>query len=202
MAGDTVATALYAGGVRIFSRSLKYHRPRGLYSLDRECSNSFLSIDGIPNVSGETTLVRQGMRVEPQNILGSPETDFLGFWDRFSFAMPAGFYYRFMHKPYRLWPFFIRLIRKAAGIGVLSPEFRMKGSYDEIYPNTDVCIIGGGPAGMSAALAAAGKGLRVILLEARPWLGGFFDWRAAESPGGTPLFERARNLEKIGRAHV
>ena len=34
LSGDTLATALFANGVRIFSRSLKYHRPRGLYSMD------------------------------------------------------------------------------------------------------------------------------------------------------------------------
>ena len=49
-AGDTLATALFAGGVRIFGRSLKYHRPRGLYSLDGECSNTCVAVDGIPNV--------------------------------------------------------------------------------------------------------------------------------------------------------
>ncbi|MDZ7665614.1 MAG: 2Fe-2S iron-sulfur cluster-binding protein [Desulfotignum sp.] len=38
--GDTIATALYANGVRIYARSLKYHRPRGLYSMDGECSNT------------------------------------------------------------------------------------------------------------------------------------------------------------------
>ena len=30
LAGDTVASALYADGIRVFSRSFKYHRPRGL----------------------------------------------------------------------------------------------------------------------------------------------------------------------------
>ncbi len=46
--GDSVATALYANGVRIFSRSLKYHRPRGLYSLDGESSNCMMTVDGLP----------------------------------------------------------------------------------------------------------------------------------------------------------
>ena len=45
--GDTIASALFANGVRIFGRSLKYHRPRGLYSLDGECSNTCMEVDGV-----------------------------------------------------------------------------------------------------------------------------------------------------------
>ena len=75
LSGDTIATALYAGGVRIFSRSLKYHRPRGLYSLDGESSNTCMDVDGIPNVCAETALLKDGMRVSAQNVKGSPETD-------------------------------------------------------------------------------------------------------------------------------
>ena len=59
--GDTIATALYANGVRIYARSLKYHRPRGLYSLDGECSNTMMEVDGIPNVRTENTLLKPGM---------------------------------------------------------------------------------------------------------------------------------------------
>ncbi len=199
--GDTVATALYANDVRIFGRSLKYHRPRGLYSMDGECSNCCVEIDGIPNVRAETTLLRNGMNIRPQNVRKSPDTDIMGFMDKMDWAMPAGFYYRCMHKPAKLWPFFLKQIRKAAGLGRISPDFHMKGRYDEIYPNADVCVIGGGAAGMTAALTAAGQGLRVILLESRPWLGGFFDYRTAEyTPSqegiSRTLCERARELSE------
>ncbi|NNG07450.1 MAG: glycine cleavage T protein (aminomethyl transferase), partial [Desulfobacteraceae bacterium] len=150
--GDTVATALYANGIRIFSRSIKYHRPRGLYSLDGESSNCLMDIDGVPNVHAELTPIRDGMNVRPQNVVGSPEIDLKGFMDKLDWAMPAGFYYRYFHKPYRLWPFFLRQIRKAAGIGVIDPSSRMEGRFDEQYLNGEVCVIGGGPAGMMAAL--------------------------------------------------
>ena len=192
--GDTIATALFANGVRIFSRSLKYHRPRGLYSLDGECSNTCLEVNGIPNVCTERTLLKDGMRLKTQNVKGSAENDLMGFMDTLDWAMPAGFYYRTMHKPARLWPLALKQVRKAAGLGRISPDFDMKGRFDEIFPNADICIIGGGPAGMSAALAASGRGLRVVLLEARPWTGGFFDYRAATANGGLPLYERAREL--------
>lgn len=193
-AGDTLATALYAGGVRIFSRSLKYHRPRGLYSLDGESGNTLMTVDGIPNVAAEVTPLRAGMRAEPQNVVGSPEFDMLGLMDRLSWAMPAGFYYRMFHKPASLWKRVIPLLRRTAGLGRLDPEFRMRGRYDEVYLKTDVCIVGGGPAGMSAALAAAKQGLRVILVESRPWLGGFFDYRHVACADGVYLFQRGEEL--------
>ena len=200
LAGDTVATALYGNGIRIFSRSFKYHRPRGLYSMDGLCSNCLMEIDGIPNVRAETTVLREGMTVAPQNVLGSPEWDWLGVMDKLDWAMPAGFYYRWFHKPYRFWPFFQNRIRRMAGIGKLNPEWK-GGNYDGLYLNAEVCVIGGGPAGISAALAAAEQGLRVILLEARPWLGGFFDWRPAEYSPGKLLHERGQELTRELASH-
>jgi sarcosine oxidase subunit alpha len=192
--GDTIATALFSNGIRIFSRSQKYHRPRGLYCLDGECSNTMMSVDGTPNVCTENTLAKNGMAIKAQNVTGSPEFDFLGFLDKLGWAMPAGFYYRLFHKPAALWPLAIKQIRKRAGLGKLAPALEMKGVYDEIYLNADVCVIGGGPAGMCAALAASDKGLRVILLESRSWLGGYFEYRPAQYLNGVRLFERARAL--------
>ena len=191
--GDTVATALYANGVRIFSRSHKYHRPRGLYSLDGESSNCLMEVDGIPNVRAEQTLLKSNMVVESQNVVGRPEWDLLGILDKFHWAMPAGFYYRIFHRPYRLWPFFMKQLRKIAGLGRLNANYSEK-NYDELYLNAEVCVVGAGAAGMCAALAAAQQGVRVVLLEARPWLGGCFDYRAAEYSAGVPLFQRAKQL--------
>ncbi|MCU0573107.1 MAG: 2Fe-2S iron-sulfur cluster-binding protein [Syntrophobacteraceae bacterium] len=199
--GDTVATALYAGGVRVFSRSLKYHRPRGLYSLDGESGNTLMAADGVPNVMAELTPVRNGMRVEPQNVKGTPEWDLMGFMDRLSWALPAGFYYRMFHKPASLWPKVIPVLRKTAGLGTMKPDFRMVGRFDEVYLKTDVCVIGGGPAGMSAALAASEQGLRVVLLELRPWLGGFFDYRERAYSDGVTLHERGADLALQSESH-
>ena len=194
--GDTVATALYANGVRIFARSLKYHRPRGLYSLDGECSNTCMEVDGLPNVRCENTLLEDGMVIKEQNVKGSAENDWLSFLDKLDWMMPAGFYYNVMHKPAKIWPIAMKQIRKAAGLGKISPDFEMPGKFDEIFLNTDVCIIGGGPAGMTAAISTAQKGLRVILMESRPWLGGFFEYRSSQYKEGETLHERADQLAK------
>ncbi|WDP90131.1 MAG: (2Fe-2S)-binding protein [Desulfobacter sp.] len=192
--GDTIATALYANGVRIYARSLKYHRPRGFYSMDGECSNTMMEVDGIPNVRTETTLLKPNMDVKEQNVKGSADKDMMGFMDKMDWAMPAGFYYDVMHKPAAIWPVAMKQIRKAAGIGTLAPDYVMPGKYDEIFPSCETCVIGGGPAGMTAALAAAEKGGRVILMEVRPWLGGNFDYRSAEYKEGKTYNERAAQL--------
>jgi sarcosine oxidase subunit alpha len=195
--GDTIASALYANGVRIFGRSLKYHRPRGLYSLDGECSNTCMEVDGVPNVRCENTLLKEGMVVVEQNVKGSADNDMLGFLDKLDFLMPAGFYYNIMHKPAAIWPMAMKQIRKTAGLGQISPDHVMPGNYDEIFVNTDVCVIGGGPAGMNAALTAADNGLRVIVMESRPWLGGFFEYRNAYHDRATTLAEKVETHDNI-----
>jgi sarcosine oxidase, subunit alpha len=198
VAGDTVATALFANGVRVFARSLKYHRPRGLYSLDGECSNTCMDVNGVPNVRTENTLLEDGMTVKAQNVVGSADRDWLSFIDKLDWMMPAGFYYKTMHKPASIWPMAMRQIRKAAGLGVISADYQMKGKYDELFLKAEVTVIGGGAAGMSAALAAAESGKRVVLLESRPQLGGCFDYRVSSTDDGTPLYKRARQLaEKV-----
>ena len=88
--GDTIATALYANGIRIFARSLKYHRPRGLYSLDGECSNTCMEVDGIPNVRCENTLLKDAMEIKEQNVKGSLENDRMSVIDKMDWMMPAG----------------------------------------------------------------------------------------------------------------
>lgn len=88
------------------------------------------------------------------------------------------------------------MIRKMAGTGVLDPAKKWDGGrYSELYPHAEVCVIGGGPAGMAAALSAAAQGLRVILMEARPWLGGSHDWRVRVY-GGESLNACGRRLAR------
>jgi sarcosine oxidase subunit alpha len=200
VAGDTVATALYAGGIRIFSRSFKYHRPRGLYSLDGQASTCLMEIDGLPNVKAEITPLREGMAVAPQNVLGSPERDLLAASEWFDWAMHPGFYYKMFHKPWKLWPLFAGILRRAAGMGKLNESWH-PGSFEIRFLNCDVCVIGGGPAGMQAALAAAECDRRVVLIETRPVLGGFYDWRVARSPWGELFHERGRTLAQSASLH-
>jgi sarcosine oxidase subunit alpha len=191
--GDTIATALFANGVRIFSRSMKYHRPRGLYNLDGYSSNCLMGVDGEPNVRACRTPLRQGMTVKAQNVVGSPEWDLMSVLQWFGFAMPVGFYYKVFHKPAWLWKFVEPAIRRAAGCGAVDPAMP-DGVYENRFLNAEVCIVGGGPAGMSAALEAAKSGIRVVLLETKDRLGGALNYRTVPVNGGAPAFLRAARL--------
>jgi sarcosine oxidase, subunit alpha len=100
--GDSVAAALYRAGHRIFSRSFKYHRPRGLLCAAGRCPNCVMNVDGIPNVRTCVTPVRDGMEVQPQNAYPSLERDWLSVSQYFDWLMPVGWYYKTFLKPGRL----------------------------------------------------------------------------------------------------
>jgi sarcosine oxidase subunit alpha len=103
--GDTVASALFGEGQRVFSRSFKYHRPRGLLCCQGTCPNCMLTVDGTPNVRACVTPLAEGMRVEGQNFRGSLDHDLLSVTDKIGGPFtPVGFYYRTMIRPRRAWP--------------------------------------------------------------------------------------------------
>ena len=170
--------------------------------MEGESSNTFMAIDGVPNECAETTELKAGMSVRAQNVRGDPRTDFFGIINPFDRLMPAGFYYRLFHRPYRLWPLFQNGLRRMAGIGVLDlqREYHTDGLRAERYLTADVAVVGGGAAGMSAALAAAESGLRVCVFERRPWLGGHLAWRVRDFEG-EPLYRRGEvQAARLGTA--
>src|SRR3954451_2817154 len=89
--GDSVAAALFAAGRRIFSRSFKYHRPRGLLCCAGRCPNCLMNVDGTPNVRTCVTPARDGMQVRHQNAWPSLEADSLAFLGRLETVLPVGF---------------------------------------------------------------------------------------------------------------
>ncbi|MBN1104105.1 MAG: (2Fe-2S)-binding protein, partial [Deltaproteobacteria bacterium] len=203
LAGDTVATALFANGVRIFSRSLKYHRPRGLYNLDGHGSQCLMRVNGEPNVRACARPLEEGMEVLPQNVIGSPECDLLSALQWFHGAMPAGFYYRRFHRPAWIWPLAQKILRWSAGIGRLDPAMS-DGLYQSQYLNCELCVIGGGLAGMTAALTAARAGVRVVLLERKDHLGGSLDYRRVPLHNRIPayLYARQRAEEVLAAENI
>ena len=168
--GDTIASALYAAGVRIFSRSFKYHRSRGLLCVAGACPNCLMSVDGVPNVRACATRVEEGMRVRHQNAWPSQERDFLSVLDRFGRLMPVGFYYKTFHTPKLFWKAARPIIRQVAGLGRVGQDPSTDPHHHE-FRHTEVAVVGGGPAGMAAALAAAANA-RVVLVDDQPALGG------------------------------
>jgi sarcosine oxidase subunit alpha len=169
--GDSVAAALFAGGVRVFTRSFKYHRPRGLLCCAGRCANCLVNVDGRPNVRACMTPARAGMRVRHQNAWPSLQFDLMAVADHCERWLPVGWYYKAFVRPRAAWPVAAWLIRHAAGLGVVqrgSPP----ADYRHEYRTTDVAVVGGGPAGLAAARAAARAGRRVTLVDEQDAPGG------------------------------
>jgi sarcosine oxidase, subunit alpha len=168
--GDTVASALYAAGRRTFSRSFKYHRRRGLLCCAGQCPNCIVAVDGAPGVRACTEPVRDGMRVEHLNAQPGLELDVMRATDIVGGPFtPPGFYYKTFIRPRKLWPVYEKVLRHAAGLGVLrkqQPEREWRTEYRRRH--ADVLVVGGGIAGRRAAAAAAEQGEDVVLVDEGP----------------------------------
>ncbi len=184
--GDTVASALYASGVRIFSRSFKYHRARSLLCVSGRCPNCLMSVDGVPNVKACTEKVREGMKVKSQNCWPSLEHDVFSIIDKIGRFLPVGFYYKtFINSPIQ-WSRVEGIIRRLTGLGSIEEELALtsnpgsKGeenpsdAFEHVHILADVAVIGGGPSGIFAALEASNAGARVVVVDDQPVLGGHF----------------------------
>jgi len=192
--GDTIASALAAAGVKVISRSFKYHRPRGLMCCAGHCPNCLVQVGDEPNVRACTRLVEPEMSVSPQNAWPSLERDVMSLTSLGDRFLPAGFYYKAFIRPQFLWPTFERVLRRAAGLGRVNPD-TPPGQYDKEYLQADIAVVGGGPAGINAALAASSEGARVVLFDENPTLGGHLRFAAPSTD--SPLMEL---LESIDRA--
>jgi sarcosine oxidase subunit alpha len=171
--GDTIGSALYAAGRRVFSRSFKYHRQRGLLCCSGHCPNCMMTVDGVPNVRVCVEPLRDGTAVEPQNVLGQLDQDFMSIVDKVGGPFtPVGFYYRTMIRPRKAWPLYEKFLRNAAGLGKLDKHAGHSRRYDVEHRRARVLVVGGGRSGRSAALAAATTGPGVVLVDEGPRLQG------------------------------
>src|SRR5207253_4720964 len=166
--GQSIAAALYAAGGRIFTRSFKYHRPRGLFCVSGDCPNCLMKVDGRPNVRTCVEPVRDGQMVCHQNAWPSLDWDVLNVFDKLHRFLPVGFYYKRFHKPRWMWPVFEHTVRHLAGLGRIDVHATPPGDFAVEHLHADVCVVGGGPAGLAAATEAARAGVRVLLLERQP----------------------------------
>lgn len=183
-AGDTLSSALMANGVGIVARSLKYRRPRGFFGAGMEDPNAMLAVRDAygydPAIRAGQVLLAEGM--EARSVTGFPSPGFdLGAVAQVAGGLlKAGFYYKTFMWP--SWKLYEPLIRRATGFGRPDPASEPR-PRDQRHESCDVLIIGGGAAGTAAATGLLGTGLRVVLADDRPRLGGALLWEAAEIEG-------------------
>ena len=155
--GESVAIALYALGIDVFSWSPRFKRPRGPFCMIGKCSSCFMTINSVPNSKSCRVPVREGLIVERQS-----------GWGKLSESSYSS--------------------REES---IISEEIK-----------SDVLVVGGGPAGLTAALTAASYGLNVVLVDEHFKLGGqllkqthkFFG--SVELFGGLRGFQIAEELSK------
>ena len=174
--GDTVASALLASGKKVFGRSFKYHRPRGVLTAGSEEPNALITVgQGAfqdPNIRATTQEIFEGLVTKSQNNWPNLQYDILSINNLFSNFLGAGFYYKTFMWPKSFWEkIYEPFIRRAAGLGALS-GLHNSDTYEKAYAFCDLLIIGGGPSGLIAAKIAAEAGLDVILAEQEPIFGG------------------------------
>jgi len=174
-AGDTIVSALAAAGERVFSRSMKYHRPRGLLTASFHDPGCMVQVGDEPNVRGGHRLVTAGLRVTAQNSWPSLRFDAKAVNQLAGRFLTAGFYYKTFMRPQVLWPAYEGVLRRFVNGGTVSPD-SPAARPEKRYAHPDVLIAGGGPAGMAAAAAAARAGASVLLVEEEHQLGGHLRW--------------------------
>jgi sarcosine oxidase subunit alpha len=172
--GDTISSALAADGVRILGRSFKYHRPRGLLSAAGHDVNAMMQVRNggrsVPNVRADVVPVQAGWDITAVNTRGGLERDSLSVLNRLAPFLPVGFYYKAFYSK-RWFPRWERMFRSLAGLGTVDLQAAAR-STAKRYDFCDVLVVGAGPSGLAAALAAAERGASVLLVDENPNAGG------------------------------
>ncbi|WP_457650234.1 sarcosine oxidase subunit alpha family protein [Profundibacter sp.] len=185
--GDTLASALLANDRMLMGRSFKYHRPRGVVASGPEEPNALVNMgQGArfePNQRTTTTELFDGLCATSQNHWPSLNFDVGVVNNYVSRFLPAGFYYKTFMFPRAAWKtVFEPIVRHSAGLGK-PPKERDADRYEHFYFFTDVLVVGGGIAGLQAALAAASSGAKVLLIEQTAHWGGRAPVDGAEIDG-------------------
>ncbi len=183
-AGDTLASALLANGVRRVARSFKYHRHRGIYSAGEEEPSGLVEVGsgGRRTATCRPTLepLVEGLTARSQTGWPGPNFDLGRVFDYTHALWPAGFYNKTFKWPG--WHAWEGMVRALSGLGH-APVEPDPDHYEQVNAHCDLLVCGGGPAGLTAALAAGRSGARVILAEQDRRFGGCLNAERAELDG-------------------
>jgi sarcosine oxidase subunit alpha len=199
-AGDSLASALLANGVRLIGRSFKYHRPRGIVCAGADEPNALVQLETgartEPNIRATQIELYDGLVAASQNCWPSVGYDIGSVNNLLSRFLPAGFYYKTFMWPPSLWMTYEKFIRRAAGMG-RAPDAPDADVYAHRHAHCDVLVAGAGPAGLAAALAAARAGARVIVADEQHEFGGSLLGERADIDGEPALNWVRRTLAEL-----
>ncbi len=181
--GEPIACALLESGETVFSRSVKYHRPRGPFCFAAACSHCLMRVDGVPNVFTCKTPARPGLRIERQNAYPSVELDVFAATD---WLFPHGLDHHEMFAGVPIaQPVMQKVARHLAGLGLLPDEpAPPRASAEVLRPR--VAIVGSGPAGLAAATELRARNVPFLLRERERHVGGRLATGALA--GNEPIF--------------
>ncbi|GAB5467110.1 MAG: sarcosine oxidase subunit alpha family protein [Rhodospirillales bacterium] len=197
-AGDTLASALVANGVRLVGRSFKYHRPRGFFAAGAEEPNGLFDITlgarHEPNARATLVDLVEGLIARGVNAEPDLRSDRHALLDRLAAFLPAGFYYKTFMRP--TWATWEPRIRRLAGLGRLDPTSETA-PQEQRHASCDLLVVGSGPSGLAAASAAVEAGLSVWLVDLDRRAGGQLLWREAEIAGQPAADWISKTLEML-----
>ena len=151
--GDTISSALWAANQKVLGRSFKYHRPRGVFSFANHDVNILMTDGTDTNMRADVLEIKEGIDLQAVNTIGGVKKDKNSVIDHLSAFLPVGFYYKAFHKPRWLFPYWERMIRKAAGLGITNFNFP-RITKPKLHIHCDLLVVGAGAAGLSAAYTA------------------------------------------------